>query len=137
VFDGNWQGDFTASTDDHKGGRISFPVNLQLKIHGRQARVFVREPSAQAWAEQGSEDPFLFEARGSVGVIYANRAGRIPTPAGSRWFETYLVAVTVKAPGRLLVHWMRMVTNIDTAVDDPDHAAVSAGDGVLERTDES
>lgn len=130
---GTWEGSFTASTSDDNGGRILFPLNLRLTIKGRDVHVFVRDAAKDPWAEQGLSDPFKFDAVGTAGVIYSNRAGRIPTPEGSRWFETYLVAVTAKSPKQLLVHWMRMVTNIDTRVDDPDHAGVSAGDGVLEK----
>jgi hypothetical protein len=133
ALDGTWEGSFTASTSDDKGGRITFPINLKLTITGKDAHVYVRDTADRSWAELGTPDPFIFDARGTTGVIYANRAGRILTPKGSRWYETYLVAVAAKAPEQLLVHWMRMVTNIDTPVDDPDHAGVSAGDGVLER----
>jgi hypothetical protein len=130
VLAGVWEGSLVATTTD---APVSFPVNLRLTIQDREARVYTRDSPDSPWEEQGLPGGFVFDVNGTNAVIYANRAGRIPTPEGSRWFETYLVAATVKSPDQLLVHWLRMVTNLDTAVDDPDRAGTSAGDGVLMR----
>lgn len=132
VLGGTWEGPLVASTTDSNGLPVSFKFDLKIEIAGRGARVYVRKYVGETWQEQAVPDGFVFNAMGTNAVIYANRAGRTP-PDGSRWFETYLVAASVKSPDQLLVHWMRMVTNLDTPVDDPDHAGTSSADGVLSR----
>jgi len=133
VLAGTWEGSIVATTTDEKGAPISFPVSIKLTIDGQDAHIYVRNGNGGIWLDQGQSDRFVLDARGTNAVIYSNRAGRIRTPDGSRWFETYLVAVTVKNADQLLVQWLRMVNNVDTSVDDPDHAGISAGQGVLDR----
>lgn len=131
--DGAWQGVFSASTTDEKGALISFPVHLRLIINGGTAQVYARDSAEAPWVEQDDDQPYVVDVRGPNALIYANRAGQAPGPEGSRWYEVYLVLVTLKSTDQLLVHWVRMVNNVDTAIDHPDHAGVSAGDGILTR----
>lgn len=132
VLDGTWEGSLTASTTDAKGAPLTFPVHLRVKIHGGKALVYARDSPDLPWKKCAPEG-FVLDAYGTNAVIYANRAGRIDTPEGSRWFETYLVAASVRAPNELQVHWMRMITNLDVPPDDWERSGASAGDGVLLR----
>lgn len=132
VLDGTWEGSLIASTTGEAGAPITFPVHLRVKIRGGKARVYARDSADLPWKECAPEG-FVLDAYGTNAVIYANRAGRIDTPEGSRWFETYLVAASVRAPNELQVHWMRMVTNLDVPADSWERSGTSAGDGVLLR----
>lgn len=129
---GTWEGPLTATTTDAKGDLVRTPFRLRVQLRENGARVYVQEPGDSRWKEQ-YPDGFVLDAYGTNAVIYANRAGKVPTPEGSRWFETYLVAASVRSPGELLVHWMRMVTNLDTGADDADRAGTTTADGVLLR----
>jgi hypothetical protein len=76
---------------------------------------------------------FNVDFLGTNALIYIVHAGRIPTPAGSKWFETYIVAVTARTSNTLLVRWVRCVNNIDTKPDDPDRAFTVDGEGILDK----
>jgi hypothetical protein len=103
-----------------------------LVIGGGTARVFVKDDDG-SWAEQGAPGDFTIDVLGTNAVIYMLHAGRIQTPQGSRWFETYLVMATMPNDKQLLVRWVRMVNNVDTPEADPDHAGSSDGEGTLKR----
>ncbi len=134
VFSGIWEGSFSGTTTDSHGSPVSFPVDLRLVFEGDTVRVFARSDSGE-WQEQGVPGSFTMDVLGTNAVIYMLHAGRIPTPHGSRWFETYLIASTAVNDTHMLVRWIRAVSNVDTSEDDPDHAGFSSGEGVLNRVE--
>jgi hypothetical protein len=141
TFYGTWEGSFLATTTDSTGAVINFPVNLRLSVKKGDVRVFVRDDVEHPWQGVGGsrnlDVAFSMESLGTNAIVHMLHAGRIRTPKGSRWFETYLLALTVETNRKLLVHWLRMVHNVDTAEDDPDHAGDSDGDGVLLKVESS
>jgi hypothetical protein len=130
---GAWEGVFAASTTDSDNRPVSFPVDMRLVVDGESARVFTRNSATHPWEEQGLPGPFEVRALGTNAIVFQNRAGRIPVVNGGRWYETYLLVVTSASPDRLLVHWLRAVNNVDTALDDPDRAGFASGEGALLR----
>jgi hypothetical protein len=130
VLSGIWQGSFQAVSLTPNGPAIPSQINLRLVFAGGKAQVFTREKTT--WDEI-LPGQFSVDFLGTNALIYIVHAGRIPTPAGSRWFETYIVAVTARTSNTLLVRWVRCVNNIDTKPDDPDRAFTVDGEGILDK----
>ena len=130
VLAGTWQGSFKALSPTVAGAAVSTDINLRLVFAHGKAHVFTKEKSA--WDEILPGE-FNVDFLGTNALIYIVHAGKIPTPSGSKWFETYLVAVTAQTSSRLLVRWVRSVNNTDTKADDPDRAFTVDGEGMLDK----
>jgi hypothetical protein len=128
VLAGIWQGSFQALSPTPAGPAIPTEINLRLIFKHGKAQVFTKENSR--WNEV-LPGQFNVDSLGTNALIYKVHAGRIPTPSGSKWFETYMVAVTAQTSSKLLVRWVRCVNNIDTRPDDPDRAFTVDGEGIL------
>jgi len=128
VLSGTWQGSFQAVSPTPNGPAILSQINLRLVFAGGKAQVFIKEENT--WDEI-LPGQFKVDFLGTNALIYIVHAGRIPTTSGSRWFETYIVAVTAQTSEKFLVRWVRSVNNIDTKSDDPDRAFTVDGEGTL------
>jgi hypothetical protein len=130
ILEGSWEGSFEAVSPTPEGHSISSQVTIRLTFHNGSVRVFSGQGGA--W-EEVAPNRFKVEFIGTNALVYLVHAGQIPTPDGSRWFETYLIAVAARTEDSLLGHWARVVNHPDVAPDDPDRAFTVAGDLVFRR----
>lgn len=128
ILSGMWEGSFIAESPTLNCTSIPSTIVLRLVLEQGAARVFVNEEST--WKEIEPRR-FKVEVLGTNALIYIVHAGKIPTAVGSRWFETYLVAATAQNKEKLLIRWLRVVTNIDVSPDDPDRSFTVDGEGIL------
>lgn len=132
VLEGSWEGSFEALSPTPEGHSISSSVTIRLTFSSEGARVFSGQGGA--WQEV-APDRFKVERLGPHALIHLVHAGQVPGPHGSRWFETYLIAVAAMTEDTLLGHWSRVVSHPDLSPNDPDRAFTVTGDVVLRRVE--
>jgi hypothetical protein len=114
-------------SDGKEDSAVSDEVTLRLVFAGEQPRVYLSERGTWMEAKPGS-----FSARcvGPSAIVHAIDSAR---DADGTWVESWVLAVTVRDPEKLLTRWIRMVNNVNLPLTNPSSKFSSEAVGILQR----
>src|SRR5882757_4815067 len=107
ILSGTWDGSFQVATQTEYPPFVS-QVTIRLVLESGVASIFAKDDDSQ-WKEVPG--PYKVECLGRNVLVYLIHAGKVPTPKGHKWIETYLIAGTAVTDSKLLVRWLRVVNN--------------------------
>jgi hypothetical protein len=122
---GTWEGTFPIHVTTADGATADDQLTVRLMLSGERPKVFIVEHGSSTEAKRGS---FAARCLGPSAVVHAIDSAE---DADGRWVESWVLAVTARDRGELLVRWIRMVNNVALPVTTPHSRFSAEGVGVL------
>jgi hypothetical protein len=131
-YDGTWNGTVKCLYDPGLWPEDECDIGFTLEIDGKDFRVHqrVRSKNGQVTTSEVKPGAFSFSrlATNAVAVSMASSEDEDGT-----WVETWSFVMTLQDPDHMIVHWTRVVNNVDMPPDRKGSKFSSVGMGVLAR----
>lgn len=131
-YDGSWKGTVQCLFDPGLWPDDDCDIGLTFDIRGKDFRVRQTVRSKQGEVTQSEVNPgrFSFTRLATNAVAVSMEQGR---DEDGTWVETWTFTMTLKDPNHMIVHWTRVVNNLDMPATKKGSKFSSVGMGELVR----
>jgi len=131
-YDGTWNGTVKCLYDPGLWPEDECDIGLSVEIKGNDFRVrqTVRSKKGEVTVSDINPGRFRFTRLATNAVAVAIEQG---DDEDGTWIETWSFVMTLKDPDHMIVHWTRVVNNVDMPDDRKGSKFSSVGMGVLVR----
>jgi hypothetical protein len=131
-YDGIWNGTIQCLYDPGLWPEDECDIGLSFEIKGNAFRAWqaVRSKKGEVTRSEVNPGRFSFSRLATNAVAVSTEAGN---DEDGTWVETWSFVMTLKDPNHMIVHWTRVVNNIDLPAEKNGSKFSSVGMGVLTR----
>jgi hypothetical protein len=132
-YDGTWNGSVKCLYDPGLWPEDECDIGLRFEIRGKDFGVWQTVRSKKGEVTQSEVNPgrFSFTRLATNAVAVSIEQG---DDEDGTWIETWNFVMTLKDPNHMVVHWTRVVNNLDIPAEKKGSKFSSVGMGVLVRS---